>query len=59
MNVEGSDHIPEEEIPRIKIFAVHETANWATESRRIGWINGYIAKINQGIIRKSRPGHGK
>jgi hypothetical protein len=27
MNVQGTHHIPEEEIPRIKILAVHETAN--------------------------------
>jgi hypothetical protein len=48
MNVQGTHHIPEEEIPRIKILAVHETANWATESRRIGWINVYFTKINLG-----------
>ena len=56
MNVEGAHHILEEEIPRIKIFAVHETANWATESRRIGWINVYFAKINLGsYVKETRP----
>jgi len=58
MNAEGAHHIPEEEIPRIKIFAVHKTANWAAESRRVGWINVYFAKINLGsYVKETR--HGK
>jgi hypothetical protein len=57
MNIEGGHHIPEEQVPRVKVFVVHETADWPTASRRIGWMNVHIAEINLEIICEARSGH--